>query len=404
MTVRLLTNIGRLWTGTDVCSNAAVLIHDDRIVWAGPASDLPQSVPGIIDDIVDVDHVENLGGGLVTPGLIDAHSHPVYAGNRWAELAMRTSGSSHSAIAAAGGGVNSTVTVTRGTDPWTLCNGVRERLRQWILAGTTTVEAKTGYHLTRDGELADIRMLRSLEGEPSMPRIHATFLAAHILPPEFFGRRRDYIEAVRQWAGDAAVAGADSIDVYCDEGHFTAEEARALLLTGKRAGLKARMHACANERVGAAQVAAEVGCASADLLTQANEDDIKALAHAGVTATVCPGSALNSARPPAPVRAMLDRGVNVALGTDHNPGQCGITSMPLVIGLSVAMFGLSVTEALRAATLGGASALRVGDRGSLAPGMLADIVLWDADHEGAFAWAFGLRALRVWRGGVPVQP
>jgi imidazolonepropionase len=404
MTVRLLTNIGRLWTGTDVCSNAAVLIHDDRIVWAGPASDLPQSVPGVIDDIVDVDHVENLGGGLVTPGLIDAHSHPVYAGNRWAELAMRTSGSSHSAIAAAGGGVNSTVTVTRGTDPWTLCNGVRERLRQWILAGTTTVEAKTGYHLTRDGELADIRMLRSLEGEPSMPRIHATFLAAHILPPEFFGRRRDYIEAVRQWAGDAAVAGADSIDVYCDEGHFTAEEARALLMAGKRSRLHARMHVCANERVGAAQVAAEVGCASADLLSQANDDDIKALAHAGVTATVCPGSSLNSARPPAPVRAMLDRGVTVALGTDHNPGQCGITSMPLVIGLSVAMFGLSVTEALRAATLGGAAALRVGDRGSLAPGMLADIVLWDADHEGAFAWAFGLRALRVWRGGVPVQP
>ncbi|MGH3390048.1 MAG: imidazolonepropionase, partial [Actinomadura sp.] len=118
MTVRLLANIGRLWTGTDVCSNAAILIHDDRIVWAGPAADLPQSVPGVIDDIVDVDHVENLGGGLVTPGLIDAHSHPVYAGNRWAELAMRTSGSSASEITAAGGGVNSTVTVTRGTDPW----------------------------------------------------------------------------------------------------------------------------------------------------------------------------------------------------------------------------------------------------------------------------------------------
>ncbi|MFC0039048.1 MULTISPECIES: imidazolonepropionase [Actinomadura] len=404
MTVRLLTNIGRLWTGTDVCSNAAVLIHDDRIVWAGPASDLPQSVPGIIDDIVDVDHVENLGGGLVTPGLIDAHSHPVYAGNRWAELAMRTSGSSNSAITAAGGGVNSTVTVTRGTDPWTLCNGVRERLRQWILAGTTTVEAKTGYHLTRDGELADIRMLRSLESEPSMPRIHATFLAAHILPPEFFGRRRDYIEAVRLWAGDAAQAGADSIDVYCDEGHFSAEEARALLLTGKRAGLKARMHACAHERVGGAQVAAEVGCASADLLTEATDDDIKALAHAGVTATVCPGSGLNTSRPPAPVRAMLDRGVTVALGTDHNPGQCGITSMPLVIGLAVARYQMSVTEALRAATLGGAAALHAGDRGSLAPGMMADIVLWDADHEGAFAWSFGLRALRVWRGGVPVQP
>lgn len=403
MTVRLLTNIGRLWTGADVCSNAAILIHDDRIVWAGQASDLPQSVPGVIDDIVDVDHVENLGGGLVTPGLIDAHAHPVYAGNRWAELAMRTSGSSQSEIAAAGGGVNSTVTVTRGTDPWTLCNGVRERLRQWVSGGATTVEAKTGYHLTRDGELADIRLLRSLESEPSMPRIHATFMAAHILPPEYFGRRRDYIEAVRLWAGDAAAAGADGVDVYCDEGHFTADEARAVLLTAKQAGLQARMHACANERIGAAQVAAEVGCTSADLLTQAGDDDIKVLAHAGVTATVCPGSALNGERPPAPVRKMLDHGMTLALGTDHNPGQCGITSMSLVIGLAVAMFGMSVNEALRAATLGGATALRAGDRGTLAPGMLADIVLWDADHEGAFAWAFGLRAQKVWRGGVPVH-
>ena len=403
MTVRLLTNIGRLWTGTDVCSNAAILIHDDRIVWAGPASDLPQSVPGVIDDIVDVDHVENLGGGLVTPGLIDAHSHPVYAGNRWAELAMLSSGSTEREIMQAGGGVYSTVTVTRGTDPWTLCNGVRERLRQWILSGTTTVEAKTGYHLTRDGELADIRLLRGLESEPAMPRIHATFLAAHVLPPEFFGRRRDYVEAVRQWTADASQAGADSIDVYCDEGHFTADEARALLLTGKRYGLKARIHACANERMGAAHVAAEVGCASADMLNEATEDDIKALAHAGVTATVCPGSSLDVGRRPAPVRTMLDRGVTIALGTDHNPGRCGITSMPLVIGLAVAEYGLSVTEALRAATLGGASALRVGDRGSLAPGMMADIVLWDADHEGAFAWAYGLRAFRVWRGGTPIQ-
>jgi imidazolonepropionase len=403
MTVRLLTNIGRLWTGTDVCSNAAILIHNDRIVWAGQASDLPQSVPGVIDDIVDVDHVENLGGGLVTPGLIDAHSHPVYAGNRWAELAMLSSGSTEREIMQAGGGVYSTVTVTRGTDPWTLCNGVRERLRQWILSGTTTVEAKTGYHLTRDGELADIRLLRGLESEPAMPRIHPTFLAAHVLPPEFFGRRRDYVETVRQWTGDAAHAGADSIDVYCDEGHFTADEARALLLTGKRYGLKARIHACASERMGAAHVAAEVGCASADLLNEATDDDIKALAHAGVTATVCPGSSLDAGRRPATVRTMLDRGVTVALGTDHNPGRCGITSMPLVIGLAVAEYGLSVTEALRAATLGGASALRVGDRGSLAPGMMADIVLWDADHEGAFAWAYGLRAFRVWRGGIPIQ-
>ncbi len=134
VTVRLLTNIGRLWTGNEVLSNAAILVHNDRIAWVGRAPDLPQSVPGVVDDIVDVDHVENLGGALVTPGLIDAHTHPVYAGNRYAELAIRTGGSTSASITAAGGGVGSTVTVTRGTDPWTLCNGVRERLRDWLLS------------------------------------------------------------------------------------------------------------------------------------------------------------------------------------------------------------------------------------------------------------------------------
>src|SRR6266568_9222680 len=132
VTVRLLTNIGRLWTGSEVWSNAAILSHDDRIAWVGPASELPGSLPGVIEDIVDVDQVENLNGGLVTPGFIDAHTHPVYAGNRWAELAMRSGGSSATEIAAGGGGMASTVTVTRGTDPWTLCNDVRARLREWL--------------------------------------------------------------------------------------------------------------------------------------------------------------------------------------------------------------------------------------------------------------------------------
>src|ERR1700755_210744 len=139
MTARLLTNIGRLWTGAEILSNAAILISDDRIAWVGPSAELPRSVPGVVDDIVDVDQVENLGGALVTPGLIDSHTHPVYAGNRYAELAMRSGGSSSAELAAAGGGVASTVTITRGTDPWTLCSGVRERLRDWLLSGTTTV-------------------------------------------------------------------------------------------------------------------------------------------------------------------------------------------------------------------------------------------------------------------------
>ncbi len=401
VTVRLLTNIGRLWTGSEIWSNAAVLTQDDKIAWVGPAAELPASLPGVVEDIVDVDHVENLGGGLVTPGLIDAHTHPVYAGNRWAELAMRSGGSSSTEIAAAGGGMASTVTVTRGTDPWTLCNGVRERLRAWLMAGTTTIEAKTGYHLTRDGELADVRLLRSLEGEPNMPRVHVTFLAAHAVPPEYFGRRHDYVDAVGAWCADASAAGADSVDVYCDDGRFTEREARWVLGAGRASGLLPRLHACGESRNGAARLAAELGCASADLLHGAGEDDVAALARAGVVAVVCPSTAIETGRTP-PVRALLDKGVAIALGSDHTPGGNGITSMPLVIALAVAYFGLSVTEALRAATIGGAHALRAPDRGAMVRGRYADIVAWDADHEGSFAWSYGLKPLRVWRGGEPV--
>lgn len=400
VTVRLLTNIGRLWTGSEVWSNAAILTQGDRIAWVGPAAELPQSLPGVVDDIVDVDHVENLGGGLVTPGLVDAHTHPVYAGNRWAELAMRSSGSSPAEIAAAGGGLASTVTVTRGTDPWTLCNGVRERLRRWLVSGTTTIEAKTGYHLTRDGELADVRLLRSLENEPGMPRVHATFLAAHAVPPEYFGRRSDYVDAVGAWCADAAAAGADSVDVLCEEGRFSEREARWILGAGRASGLLPRLHACGESRTGAARLAAEIGCASADLLHEACEEDVFALASAGVAAVLCPGTALRAGKTP-PVRALLDKGVAVALGSDHAPGGNGITSMPLVIALAVAQFGMSVTEALRAATLGGAQALRAPDRGAMARGRRADIVAWDCDHEGAFTWSYDLKPLRVWRGGEP---
>jgi imidazolonepropionase len=401
MTVRLLTNIGRLWTGSEVWSNAAILSVDDRIAWVGPASELPSSIPGVISDIVDVDQVENLNGAFVTPGLIDAHTHPVYAGNRYAELAMRSGGSSASEIAAAGGGMASTVTVTRGTDPWTLCNGVRERLRAWMLSGTTTIEAKTGYHLTRDGELADVRLLRSLEGEPGMPRVHATLLAAHAVPPEYFGRRHDYVDAAGGWCADAATAGADSVDVYCDDGRFTTREAQWILSAGRAAGLLPRLHACGESGRGAARLAAEIGCASADLLHGADDDDVAALAQANVAAVLCPAVASEAGRTP-PVRALLDKGVAVALGSDHSPGGNGITSMPLIISMAISGFGMSVTEALRAATLGGAQALRAPDRGVLVRGRFADIVAWDADHEGAFAWSYGLKPYRVWRGGEPV--
>jgi imidazolonepropionase len=246
-------------------------------------------------------------------------------------------------------------------------------------------------------------MLRSLENEPGMPRVHVTFYAAQAVPPEFFGRRSDYIDAVCAWCADAAAVGADSVDVNCEDGRFTEEEARWILNAGRRAGLLPRLHACGNSKNGAVRVAAELGCASADLLHGATDEDVAALARGAVAAVISPGSALQQgARPP--VRALLDKGVAVALGSDHTPGGVGITSMPLVIALAVSYLGMSVTEALRAATLGGAYALRAPDRGALVRGRLADIVLWDADHEGAFAWNYGLQPRRVWRGGEPATP
>ena len=294
------------------------------------------------------------------------------------------------------------VTCTRGTDPWTLCNGVRARLGRWLRSGTTTLEAKTGYHLTRDGELADVRMLRGLEGEPGMPRVHVTFMAAHAVPPEFFGRRHDYIDAVSSWCADAAAIGADSVDVYCEEGRFSEDEARWILNAGRRSGLLPRVHACGDSRTGAAGLAAELGCASADILHEATEEDVAALAQAGVAAVVCPSPALQTVSRP-PVRDLLDKGVTIALGSDHAPGVTGITSMSLVISMAVSYFGLSVEEALRAATIGGAHALRAPDRGAMVRGRLADMVLWDADHEGAFVWSYGLTPRRVWLGGEPIS-
>ncbi len=385
----LLANIGRLWTGDRVIEDAAVVVSGDRINWAGPRAKAPPD-----------DDVQDCGGGLVTPGLVDAHTHPVYAGDRWAEIARRSAGATYADIAAAGGGIASTVTATRGAGP-ELAATVRARLRHWLVAGTTTVEAKTGYHLNRDGELAAVRLLAGFRDDDALPRLSVTFLAAHAVPPEYAGRRAEYVDAAASWCADAARAGADNVDVFCDEGYFTVDEARRVLVAGRDAGLLPRLHADELARTGGFLLAAELGAASADHLLEVEEADAVALAAAGVTAVVCPGTALQLRRTP-PVRMLLDAGVTVALGSDHNPGQCGITSMSLVIALAVAGLGMSVAEALTAATTGGAAALGLADRGRIEPAMLADLVLWEADHEGAFAWAFGLRPRQVWRGGQAV--
>ena len=228
-----------------------------------------------------------------------------------------------------------------------------------------------------------------------------TFLAAHAVPPEYIGDQGAYVDEVISWCPEAAAAGARHCDVFCDEGYFTVEESRRLLLAARLAGLLPRLHADELARTGGAQLAAEIGASSADHLLRITAEDARALADAGVVATLAPVTALSIGTLP-PVAALQAAGATVALATDHNPGTCGTTSMSLVVALAVTGLGMSVDAALSAATLGGAASLRLGDRGRVEPGLLADLVVWDADHEGAFAWSFGLTPAQIWLGGSKV--
>ena len=392
-----LRNIGRLFTGTPtgVVEDAAVILMGEEIVWCGKHGEEPHELMESLTDEHDCE------GGLVTAGLIDAHTHPVYAGDRMAEVAMRTAGASYEQVAKAGGGIRATVKATREEPIEALEVATARRLWKWLEGGATTVEAKTGYHLTREGELDATRLLARLSRRHDLPRIEVTFLAAHALPPDRWARLGTYTREVRDWCDDAYVAGARFCDVFCDRGYFTVPQSRAILKSAARAKLIPRLHADELDRTGGSRLAAELHAVSADHLLRANRGDAVALAKAGVVATLAPGTALSIGKLP-PVKELIDAGAVIALGTDHNPGTSGLTSMSAVVALAVAVFKMSVDRALIAATLGGAYSLSRSDRGVVAPHKLADLVLWDAEHEGAFAWAYGLRPRAVWLRGSQV--
>jgi imidazolonepropionase len=395
--VNRLHRIGRLFTGGDdgVISSAAVIVDRGRIAWRGRQGDEPRHLLRSVTEEFDC------GGGLVTAGLIDAHTHPHYAGNRMAEVAMRTAGASYSEIAQAGGGIVATVKATRGASGRALQTASAARLRRWFTGGATTVETKTGYFLNRSGELESVAALSRLARRRDLPNLEVTYLGAHALPPDGRLTLNQYASQVARWCGAAKSAGARFCDVFCDQGYFTVEQTRLIMRSAIAAGLIPRVHADELARTGGSQLAAEVGAASADHLLCATIDDARALARAGVVATLAPVTALSMGRLP-PVQELRDAGATIALGTDHNPGTSGLASMSVVIALAIAVFKMSVEQALVAATTGGARSLRLGDRGRIEPDMRADLVLWDADHEGAFAWAFGLAVRQVWKGGVAV--
>jgi imidazolonepropionase len=387
---RLLVGIGRLFTpGRPVAENVDVLIDGESIRAIGPTGSLAAPADAEIHDCQ---------GALLTPGLVDAHTHPVYAGARLSEIAERSAGASYSEIARLGGGITATVRETR-VAPWDeLEQHLRQRLERWLGSGTTTLEAKTGYWLEREGEMHGLRLLDRLSTAPSVPQLAVTFLGAHSIPPEFEGRRGDYVDAVATWNAEAKLQGATFCDVFCDEGAFTVAESTQVLRSARTAGLRLRVHADELALTGATQMAVGLGAASADHLLRIGAGEIQALAGSSTVATLCPVTALSMATTP-PARELVAAGVPVALGSDHNPGTSGTTSMSLVVWLAVTELGLSVEQALTAATSGGALSLALPDRGRVEPGMRADLVLWDTDHEGSFAWQPDLEPLQVWRAG-----
>ena len=395
--MKRLRNIGRLFTGTPagVVEDASVIVDGEEIAWCGTQRDEPRELMESVTDEHDC------AGGLVTAGLIDAHTHPVYAGDRMAEVAMRSAGATYEQVAKAGGGIRATVSATRAEPMSALEEATARRLWTWLEGGATTIEAKTGYHLQREGEIEATRLLARLGTRPDLPRIEVTFLAAHALPPDRWARMGAYAKQVADWCDDAYMAGARFCDVFCDRGYFSVPQSRAILRAAIKSRLIPRLHADELARTGGSRLAAELHAVSADHLLRANRGDAAALARAGVVATLAPGTALAIGKLP-PVKELMDAGAVIALGSDHNPGTSGITSMSVVVALAVAVFKMSVERALLAATLGGALSLSRSDRGVVEAHKLADLVLWEAEHEGAFAWAYGLAPRTVWLRGTQV--
>ena len=381
----LLTGTGRLAPAG--ISPWALQVRDGRIAWLGPATDAPD----------DAERIE-LGSALVTPGLVDSHTHPVFAGDRSDEAAARLEGAPYT-----GGGILRTVEATRATDEATLEALVERRLRAALAAGTTTVECKSGYGLSLEEELRHLRIVgRVAERLPL--RVVRTFLGAHAVPDgtsmaEYAAHVADeMIPAV------AAERLAEFVDVFSDDGFFDLASTERIGHAAGRANLGLRLHADQLVRTGAAELGARLGAASVDHLEQLDSTGVLALAASETVATLLPAPTIVLRDRLPPARALLDAGATVALASDANAGTYGgFGSMPLVIGLAATLLGMSIDEALHAATYGSATALR--QPGGLRVGAAADLVAWDAEHEGAFALRLGaVRPITVWISGQEIGP
>ncbi len=365
---------GRDLATVEVVDDAFVLCEGGRIAAAGPMQDLPR----LRGDVEEVD-----GRGLCAlPGLVDCHTHACFAGDRVEEFALRAAGASYQELHAAGGGILATVRATRAAGEEALADAV-DRHRAWMLrAGTTTFEAKSGYGLDRETELASLRAIRAAGGVP-------TWLGAHAVPPEFADAGAYLDFALGEVLPEAAKV-AEAADVFLERGAFDAGQARRYLEACRDVGLALRLHGDQFTERGAIPLAIELGARSVDHLEATGPDGIRALAPSGVVAVLLPASALFLGRRMPPARALVEAGAAVALATDFNPGTAFCESLQLVCSLAATQLGLSPAEALGACTVNAAHVLGRADRkGRLAPGYDADIVLLDAPDWRYLAYHLG---------------
>jgi imidazolonepropionase len=356
----------------EIVENGALAIGGGRILFAGKTADLERHVTiGPTTAVFDIPHLS------AVPGFVDPHTHAVFAGDRRSELRQRLAGATYAQIAAAGGGIVSTVRASRAASERELIAQTRPRLEEMITCGTTTCEVKSGYGLDLESELKMLSAIRQLADDVPIDLV-ATFMGAHEIPVEYRSRRDEYVGLVvdRMIPEVASRNLAQWCDVFCETGVFTPAESLRILEAGTRAGLKPRIHADELGPSGGSQVAAQVGARSADHLVHIDAAGMAALAAGNVTATLLPCAAfyLKLGRF-APARALIEAGVPVALGTDVNPGGGFSPSMPFAMSLAAFAMNMTFEEALIAATINAAWSLdRADDVGSLEPGKLADVV------------------------------
>lgn len=367
----------------------AVAIEGGRIAWAGPAAELPAALAAL--------PAERLDGRLVTPGLIDCHTHLVFGGDRAAEFERRLNGASYAEIAREGGGILSTVRATRAADEAALVEGALRRLDRLLADGVTTVEVKSGYGLDRETELRMLRAARAL-GRARAVTVRTTFLGAHAVPPDYAGRADAYLDEICIPALEAAAADGliDAVDGFCEGIAFSPAQIARLFDRARALGLPVKLHAEQLSNLGGAALAARFGALSADHLEYLDAEGAAAMARAGTVAVLLPGAfyTLRETQAP-PVAALRAAGVEMAVATDCNPGSSPMTSLLMAMNMACTLFRLTPEEALAGTTRVAAKALGLSDRGMIAPGMRADLCVWDAARPAELSYRIGFSPLRA---------